>query len=41
MKLKRVEAARFFSHELEAITQGLSVTLVSESHAQPEEVEGA
>ena len=38
MKLKRVEAARFFSHELDAITHGLSVTLVSESHAQPEEV---
>ena len=41
MKLKRVEAARFFTHELEAITHGPSVTLTTESHAQPEELEGA
>ena len=40
MKLKRVEAARCFAHELEAITHGASVALVSESksdsHAQQE-----
>jgi 16S rRNA C1402 (ribose-2'-O) methylase RsmI len=41
MKLKRVEAARFFKNELEAITHGPSVALVSDSHAQPEELEDA
>ena len=41
MKLKRVEAARFFKNELEAITHGPSVALVSDSHAQPEALEDA